>query len=141
VNINTVLFGWLATDVTLSAMVGDRIYPVTEPQKDNLEDPQEDTIVFSQISESEDDALGGLVFSKPVFAFFCGSLSYDRAHEIKEALKVRMRALVYPTKHTETDGAATLRTENVILRDCRDDYRFIDQGIFAVYVEYEVHYQ
>lgn len=140
-NINTTLFGWLSSDTALMAMVGDRIYPVAEPQKETLEDPQEDVIVFSQISESEDDVLGGLVFRKPVFAFLCGSQFYDRAHDVAEALKARMRALVYPAKHAESDGSTTVQLENVVLRDCRDDYRFIDQGIFTVYVEYEVHYQ
>ena len=136
-SIRTALFDWLTADETLSGLVGDRIYPLRGPQMDPNTVP-DDSILRARVGESEDDLLlGNVAFRKPRLAFLCCSVDYDKADDISEALRARMRGLIYPQKQIVND----IQFENLVLRECRDDPRFLEANIFTVYVEYEVHYQ
>lgn len=81
--IETELFTRLKDDVSISALVGTRIYPKVAPQ--NAQTPY---IVYHVINDNSNQCLGGSIYQNDVrFQIDCWSLKYSEVKQIREAVK------------------------------------------------------
>ena len=131
------IYQWLATSEDLTNLIGSRLYPLSEPEAEELSARQEMTVVYKILRTThEPDIMQQHIKEITKAVFYCAAATYDDAHSVADALVSRCYAGL---KQSVSDK----RIEDVGLVDLFDDdaQSDIKAGIFVVYAEFDFQIQ
>lgn len=127
------LYAYLTAHPAVSAVAGDRVYPVMAPQRDPNA-PLEPTLVFRLASRRDTPVMNGpLTMATTEWEIAALAASYDAAHELAEAVISALNYFKGPM-------GGGVQVEACTLQDAAD-LDEVDLGFFAVLLRFEIQFR
>jgi hypothetical protein len=129
------LFAHLQADAAVTALIGDRLYPVNAPTLD-LTASVPNTVVYKLVGRRPDGATmdGKLIYISDEWELIAIAETYDQAHAIADALTASLNYI----KGALGSGTKYVQASELI--DAADDDDVL-LGFFAVMLRFTIRYQ